>query len=142
MQLRSTGVILKVTPRVNANGIATLEIEQEVSDVARTTSSNIDSPTIQQRRIRSVVAAADNQTIALGGLIRENKSRSKSGVPILSDIPLIGNLVSTTSDSTSRTELLILLTLRVVRNPDEARAVTEELQQRMQGLRLGHGAHL
>lgn len=134
VQLRSTGVILKVTPRVNGNGMATLEIEQEVSDVARTTTSNIDSPTIQQRRIRSVVAAGDNQTIALGGLIRESKSNSRSGIPILQDIPLLGHLASTTSRAATRTELLILLTPRVVRNPEEARSVTEELQQRMQGL--------
>lgn len=134
VQLRSTGVILKVTPRVNGNGMATLEIEQEVSDVARTTTSNIDSPTIQQRRIRSVVAAGDNQTIALGGLIRESKSNSRSGIPILQDIPLIGHLASSTSRASTRTELLILLTPRVVRNPEEARSVTEELQQRMQGL--------
>lgn len=134
VQLRSTGVILKVTPRVNGNGMATLEIEQEVSDVARTTTSNIDSPTIQQRRIRSVVAAGDNQTIALGGLIRESKSNSRSGIPILQDIPLLGHLASTTSRNATRTELLILLTPRVVRNPEEARSVTEELQQRMQGL--------
>lgn len=134
VQLRSTGVILKVTPRVNGNGMATLEIEQEVSDVARTTTSNIDSPTIQQRRIRSVVAAGDNQTIALGGLIRESKSNSRSGIPILQDIPLLGHLASTTSRAATRTELLILLTPRVVRNPEEARSVTEELQQRMLGL--------
>lgn len=134
VQLRSTGVILKVTPRVNGNGMATLEIEQEVSDVARTTTSNIDSPTIQQRRIRSVVAAGDNQTIALGGLIRESKSNSRSGIPILQDIPLLGHLASTTSKAATRTELLILLTPRVVRNPEEARSVTQELQQRMQGL--------
>lgn len=141
VQLRSTGVILKVTPRVNGNGMTTLEIEQEVSDVARTTTSNIDSPTIQQRRIRSVVAAGDNQTIALGGLIRESKSNSRSGIPILQDIPLLGFLASTTSRAATRTELLILLTPRVVRNPEEARSVTEELQQRMQGLAplKGHG---
>lgn len=134
VQLRSTGVILKVTPRVNGNGMATLEIEQEVSDVARTTTSNIDSPTIQQRRIRSVVAAGDNQTIALGGLIRESKTNSRSGIPILQDIPILGHLASTTSRVAARTELLILLTPRVVRNPEEARSVTEELQQRMTGL--------
>lgn len=134
VQLRSTGVILKVTPRVNSNGMATLEIEQEVSDVARTTTSNIDSPTIQQRRIRSVVAAGDNQTIALGGLIRESKSTSRGGIPILQDIPVLGYLASTTTRNTARTELLILLTPRVVRNPEEARSVTDELQQRMQSL--------
>jgi general secretion pathway protein D len=142
IELRNTGVILRVTPRVNANGIATLDIEQEVSDVTRTTTSNIDSPTIQQRRVRSVVAVGDRQTIALGGLIRQNKTNGRSGLPFLSDLPLIGNLVSSTSTSTDRTELLILLTPRLVRDPDEARAVTQELQRRLQGLQQSGGAQL
>lgn len=80
------------------------------------------------------MAAGDNQMIALGGLIRKSKSNSRSGTPILQDIPLLGHFASTTSKAATRTELLILLTPRVVRNPEEARSVTEELQQRMLGL--------
>lgn len=131
IEMRSTGVILKVTPRVNANGIATLEIEQEVSDVAKTTTSTLDSPTIQQRRIRSVVSVGNGETIALGGLIRQNKSRTRSGLPILSDIPILGALTSQTSDTVQRTELLILLTPTIVRNIEEARSVTDELRKRL-----------
>jgi general secretion pathway protein D len=135
IELRDTGVILRVTPRVNTNGMATLEIEQEVSDVTKTTTSNIDSPTIQQRRVRSVVAVGDGQSIALGGLIRDNKTRTKDGIPILSEIPIVGNLFGSTSNSSSRTELLILLTPRVIHNPDQAREVTEELQRRLRAIR-------
>jgi general secretion pathway protein D len=131
IEMRSTGVILKVTPRVNANGIATLEIEQEVSDVAKTTTSTLDSPTIQQRRIRSVVSVGNGETIALGGLIRQNKSRTRSGLPILSDIPILGALTSQTNDTVQRTELLILLTPTIVRNIEEARSVTDELRKRL-----------
>ena len=134
IELRNTGVILRVTPRVNANGIATLEIEQEVSDVARTTTSNIDSPTIQQRRIRSVVAVGDGQTVALGGLIRQNRTNTRSGIPFLSDIPVLGDLVSSTTRNTDRTELLILLTPHVVHNQDEAIAITEELRSRLKAI--------
>jgi general secretion pathway protein D len=135
IELRDTGVILRVTPRVNANGMATLEIEQEVSDVTKTTTSNIDSPTIQQRRIRSVVAVGDGQSIALGGLIRDNKTKSKSGIPLISDIPILGNLASWTNDTSTRTELLILLTPRIIHNPDQARDVTDELQRRLRAIR-------
>jgi general secretion pathway protein D len=134
IELRNTGVILRVTPRVNANGIATLEIEQEVSDVTRTTTSNIDSPTIQQRRIRSVVAVGDGQTVALGGLIRENRNNTRVGIPFLSDIPVLGDLVSTTTRTRGRTELLILLTPHVVHNQEEARAITDELRARLRAI--------
>jgi general secretion pathway protein D len=131
IQYYNTGVILNVTPRVNTTGVATLEIEQEVSAVTKTTSSNIDSPTIQQRRFRSVVAVGDGQTIALGGLISDTDTKSKSGLPFLSDIPILGSLASTTDRNHKRTELLILLTPRVVRNSEEAQAVTDELQRRL-----------
>ena len=134
IELRNTGVILRVTPRVNANGIATLEIEQEVSDVTRTTTSNIDSPTIQQRRIRSVVAVGDGQTVALGGLIRQSRNNTRVGIPFLSDIPVLGDLVSTTTRTNARTELLILLTPHVVHNQEEARAITDELRSRLKAI--------
>jgi general secretion pathway protein D len=131
ISLRDTGVILKVTPRVNASGMTILEVEQEVSDVARTTTSSIDSPTIQQRRIRSVVSVADGESVALGGLIRDNHSTSKEGIPYLSSIPVVGALFSGNTRTKNRTELLILMTPRVVRNPTDARSVTDELRRRL-----------
>jgi general secretion pathway protein D len=131
IELRNTGVILRVTPRVNVTGVTTLDIEQEVSDVTRTTTSDIDSPTIQQRRLRSVVAVGDGKTIALGGLIRSTRRHGKDGIPILSDIPVLDFFTSDTSDSEDRTELLILLTPHVLRDQDDATAVTEELRRRL-----------
>jgi general secretion pathway protein D len=129
--LRDTGVILRVTPRVNSSGITILEVEQEVSDVTRTTTSSIDSPTIQQRRIKSTVSVADGETLALGGLIRDNNTNGRSGLPVLSDVPVLGALFGNRSRTRNRTELLILLTPRVVRNPAEGRAVTEDLRRRL-----------
>jgi general secretion pathway protein D len=134
IQLVSTGVILRVTPRVNANGIATLDIEQEVSAATKTTTSNLDSPTIQQRRLRTVVAVGNGETLALGGLIQEQKTRDRNGLPILSEIPIFGALASNTNKGLKRTELLILLTPTVVHDSEDARAVTDELQQRMHSL--------
>lgn len=134
IEYRDTGVILKVTPRVNDSGLILLDIAQEVSDVSSTSSSTIDSPTIQQRRISSSVAIQDGQTIALGGLIRDNSTRSKSGLPLLSQIPVLGALFGNTDNMDKRTELLVLLTPRVVRNPTDAQNVTEELEQKLQSV--------
>jgi general secretion pathway protein D len=132
VEYRETGVILKVTPRVNGSGSVLLDISQEVSDVAETGTSTINSPTIQQRKIATTVVAQDGQTIALGGLIRDVKTRGKDGVPLLSQIPVVGALFGNHTNSVRRTELLVLLTLRVVRSPVDAEAITAELQAKIQ----------
>ena len=133
IELRDTGVILEVTPRVNASGLVTMDVLQEVSDVVATTTSEIDSPTIQQRQIQSTVAVQSGQTIALGGLIVEDAQDGYSGVPVLSSIPIFGNLFKTTTESKLRQELLVLITPRVVRDQGEAQDVTEELRRRLSG---------
>ncbi|MFP3942284.1 MAG: type II secretion system secretin GspD [Alphaproteobacteria bacterium] len=135
VNFRDTGVILKVTPRVNESGVVLLDIEQEVSDVVQTTSSGIDSPTIRQRRIQTTVAVHNGESLALGGLIRESDGRNQSGVPLLSRVPVLGNLFKSKTDTRDRTELLVLITPRVVRNQGEARAVTEELRGRLRALK-------
>jgi len=126
-----TGVILEVTPRVNASGLVTLDIALDVSDAIFTETSGIDSPTIQQRSILTTVAVQSGETVALGGLIRERSTESVSGIPVLMDIPLLGNLFKTTGQGMQRTELLVLITPRVVRGVAQARAVTEELRKRL-----------
>ncbi len=85
--MQSTGVILSVTPRVNKNGLVQLDISQEVSNSVPTTTSGIDSPTIQQRKLSTTVEVKNGDTIALGGLITDSKSSSKSGVPICPRFP-------------------------------------------------------
>jgi general secretion pathway protein D len=131
IEYRDTGVILEITPRVNANGLVALDISQEVSAVAQTTTSTLDSPTIQQRRINSSVSVQDGQTIVLGGLIQDSRTDTKSGIPILKDIPYLGVLFSLRNLSTSRTELLVLITPHVVRDRESARAVTDELRSKL-----------
>jgi general secretion pathway protein D len=136
IQYRDTGVILKVTPRVNAGGLVLLDIAQEVSDVAATDSSTINSPTISTRRISTSIAVQDGQVIALGGLIRDTRSRGKTGLPYLSRIPIVGSLLfGRTNDSTVRTELLVLLKPRVIRTPDDAQAVTDELRAKIRSVK-------
>jgi len=134
IQFRDTGVILQVKPRVNENGMVTLEIRQEVSDAAPTTSSGIDAPTIQQRQLSSIVTVANGHTLALGGIIRTTNSVTKSGLPFLSDIPILGALFGSTGTQEDRTELLILLTPRVVRDSRDGVEITEELRRRFSRL--------
>ena len=136
IQYVDTGVILKVTPLVNANGIITLDVGQEVSAVAATnasTSSNL-GPTITERRIQSSITVQDGETIALGGLIQDTNSLTKNGLPLLSEIPVIGAAFGTTDRNVQRTELLVLLSPRIVHNTADARAATQELRSRLHSL--------
>jgi general secretion pathway protein D len=136
VQYVDTGVILHVTPRVNAGGLVTLEVGQEVSAVSTTASAQTAAfgPTITERRIQSSVTVQDGETIALGGLIQDTNSVTKGGLPLLSDIPVIGSVFGTTDRSVQRTELLVLLSPHVVHNTFDARAVTEELRNRLHSL--------
>ena len=134
VELRDTGVILSVTPRVNAGGLVIMDIEQEVSDVINTTTSGIDSPTIQTRKISSSIAVQSGETVALGGLIIDNTQNTKVGLPFLHKIPLLGVLFGRTEETLDRTELLVLLTPRVAGTQGEARAITEELRRRVRDL--------
>jgi general secretion pathway protein D len=125
-------VILKVTPSVNTSGLVTLDILQEVSNVAPAAdqTSTLGSPTFAERKVKSTVAIHDNETVALGGLISSSTTRGSSGIPFLSEIPVLGGLFGTKTDNTDRTELMILITPHVVENLEAARAVTEELRQK------------
>ncbi|MEE9345025.1 MAG: type II secretion system secretin GspD [Methylococcales bacterium] len=134
IQYQDTGVTLKVTPRVNPGGLVIMEIEQESNAAIITETSNLNAPTIRQRRITSTLAVQNGDTIVLGGLIQETSSGGTSGIPILSKLPLIGPLFGVTSKSLNRTELIVLLTPRVIENRQDGREVTRELQRKMTGV--------
>jgi general secretion pathway protein D len=134
VQFRDTGIVLKVTPRVGKSGTVFVDVNQEVSSAIATTSSGIDSPTIQQRKIATTVAVQDGDAVALGGLIRDSRSYGDSGVPVLKDIPLVGKLFSSTTDTQDRTELLIFLRPRILRSPAAAREMTDQLRKGLSGL--------
>lgn len=127
IELRDTGVILQVTPRINESGTITLDINQEVSDVATTTTSGINSPTIQQRKLTSTVATKSGQMVALGGLIRNRQTREKAGIPLLSQIPVLGGLFGRKVDTGSRTELIILITPTIIRSPNDVKRTVDAL---------------
>ncbi|MBV8534029.1 MAG: type II secretion system secretin GspD [Alphaproteobacteria bacterium] len=135
IEYRSTGVVLLITPRVNSSGLITLDIDQEVSNVKTTTSSTIDSPTITQRRIVSSVVVQDGQTVALGGLIQDSDTKSRQGIPGLEDIPILGLLFSDTTNQRARTELLVLISPKIIRNGQDALDMTEDLRNRMRTLK-------
>ena len=129
--MQDTGVILSVTPRINESGRVQLEIEQEVSAVVKTTTSGINSPTIQQRRVKTTVVVNDGEVLALGGMIQEQASRTSKQIPILGDIPGLGVAFSARNNDVQKTELVILITPRVVRDGTESRLVTEEYRRKM-----------
>jgi general secretion pathway protein D len=134
IEYRDTGVILKVTPRVNSGGLVLLDIAQEVSNVVGATSATSaqqTSPTISQRKISTSVAVQDGETIALGGLIQNQVNKGRSTVPLLGNIPILGHLFGDTSGGLMRTELVVLLTPRVIRTPVDADAITRELRDRI-----------
>jgi general secretion pathway protein D len=134
VQYHDTGVILKVTPRVNRGGMVMMDISQEVSAVATTTTSGIDSPTIKQRKITSSVSIRDGETVALGGLIFDDNEVGRSGIPLLGDIPVLGNLFRSNTRRVNKTELIVLITPHVIDNSERARTVTEELRRKLPSL--------
>ena len=131
IQYKDTGVSLAFTPSINAGNIVTLLIKQAVTDVG-----DRDDATGQraflQRQLESKVAIRSGETLVLGGLIRDNVTTTKSGVPLLQDIPVLGAAFRNTGSLTNRTELLVILTPRVVRSDEDTRELTEELRARMQ----------
>lgn len=135
VQLEDTGVILAVTPRANRSGQIFLDLDQEVSDATNTTSSQIDSPTIEQRRITTTVEVHDGQTIALGGLISDSDTAGGNGIPYLRRIPLLGHLFGSTTQNHDRTELIVLITPHILRSDRDSAGVMRDLQEEFKGLR-------
>lgn len=131
VELKDTGVILNVTPRVNDSGRVILDVEQEVSSVVRTTTSGIDSPTIRQRKIKTSVVINDGEALALGGLIQERETNGKTKIPVLGDVPILGNAFRQKTNAIARTELIIFIRARVIRDMDEARRVTREFRHEL-----------
>lgn len=128
---KSTGIVLNITPRINDKNRVLLDIEQEVSDVTPTTSSGIDSPTIQQRRVRTTVTVNDGESIVLAGLQQDKSTLSRGKVPLAGDIPVFGNLFKNKDDQIARTELFIAITPRIVKDARQVRGVTEEFRDKL-----------
>lgn len=135
---RNTGVILRVAPRINANGNVLLDIEQEISAVSSTASTGTLTPTVSQRKVKSSIAVANGQTVLLAGLISERKERDGNGIPGLDQLPIIGPAFSTFNNgSLVRTELIIFIRPQIIRNGVDASRVASELRASMPRFRPG-----
>jgi general secretion pathway protein D len=128
----STGVIMQVTPHINSGGLVTLDVGQEVSDVAAPAPNTANgSPTFDDRIVRTRVAVREGQTVGLAGLIRDNSQEGNSGIPVIKDIPVLGTLFSSQNNTRERTELIVLITPRIVRDQRDARALTDDLRNQL-----------
>jgi general secretion pathway protein D len=139
VEYRDTGVTLTVTPRINSGGLVSLAIQQEVSTVEQTTTSDIDSPTISRRSIATDVTVRSGQLVVLGGLIQDSSATGRSGLPIAQDIPVVGGLFGTRSQEATRSELIALLRPHILSTPDQAADVTESLRRDFEAITAASG---
>jgi general secretion pathway protein D len=129
VEYRRTGVKLEIRPTVHSSGYVDVEVNQELSQAQKTTTSDIDSPTIFNRSIQTTVSLKDGGSILLGGLVSSVGGNTMRGVPILGKLPGIGKLFRTDAETEDRTELMVLVIPYVVRNPEEATELTRMLTQ-------------
>ncbi len=131
IQYRSTGTILHVTPTINSRDMVTLEISQVVSEAQTNTTSNIDSPLILNRSLETKVSCRNGQSIFLGGIISEKDSKTLNKVPFLGDLPILGWLFKTESKSKDKTEIVLLVTPRILGSTEDIDTIRDEILQRM-----------
>lgn len=129
VEYRDTGIILNVTPRVADNGVISMTIQQEISNIA--SGAQTLTPTFAKRRISSAVSVVSNQTVLLGGLISERREKDDTGIPGLHRLDTIGALFGTKRNQSDRTELIVLIRPVVIRQGQDAQHVAEELRARM-----------
>ena len=136
VQYRNTGRIMTIIPQVNSQGLVNLQVKAEVSARGDDVKVGQDSfPSFNTQDAETTAVVHDGETLVIGGLIGEQKSRGRSGIPYLMDIPVVGRFFSTTNDSSDRTELIMLITPRVVRTRAEARNVTEEFKSKVNAVK-------
>lgn len=136
IEYRKTGIILTVTPQITEGGMIALSIRQEVSD--KSTDRIVGSgtfPSFTKREAETSVIAKDNQTLVIGGLIQEKNDKTVSGIPLLKDIPILGKLFGVTTNTVAKTELIILMTPRIISNSEQAATLTEQLKSKLKGLK-------
>jgi general secretion pathway protein D len=136
IEYRSTGVMLSVKPRVTPGGLVQMEIEQEVSTVDEAATSALDSPTFSTRNITSSVAVRSNQAVVLGGLIQNERNEGNQGVPGLYDLPFAGPLFGQRRKGALRTELVVVLTPKVISNDQDIENVTDDFRSKVRGLQM------
>ena len=129
---RNTGVILRVSPRINVNGNVRLDVEQEISNVSPTTATSL-TPTVSERKVKSSISVATGQTVLLAGLISEQQNSERNGIPLLDQIPGLGDAFSHQDKKNTRTELIIFIRPQIIRDGTDAHFVAEELRSKLRG---------
>lgn len=126
---QDVGIVLTITPHITSNGYVTMDVLQTANDLQSFTSFN--APIVNQRQAETTMSAKDGQTIILGGMIRNQVTSTVNKVPLLGDIPFLGNLFKSTSSDHNKTELLVFLTPKVVRDPAEAKKIKDDSQSEL-----------
>lgn len=136
VEYRKTGVELTVTPTISAQGLVVMEIDQKISNTLEGGVQVAGSPSIFERSVKTEVISQSGQSILLGGLMSENRTQSFTKVPGLGDLPLVGALFRSQKDNTTKTELVILITPRVLDNTEQWQGIRDKLSEQMQLLRI------
>jgi len=124
---QDVGIVLTVTPHITSNGYVSMDVTQTANDLQGYTSFN--APIVNQREAETTISAKDGQTIILGGMINTQITSTVNKLPLLGDLPILGNLFRSTKTERQKTELLVFLTPRVVRDPAEAKKLREESEK-------------
>jgi len=135
VEYRDVGVILSFTPFINDFGLVTLEIDQEVSDVTSVSAGSGQNPTFFKRKISTTLVASQDQSIVLGGLVKERRNLDRSGLPFFYKIPIIGWIFGQRDESVTRNELLIFITPRVIRSVEEGVRFSKDFEERVAELK-------
>ena len=132
VEYRNTGVILDVTPHINEHGLVTMDVSQEVSNVGELVKvASQDYYTFNKRKVTTSLTVKHNQAIVIGGLISDTKNDAASGVPWLVKIPLLRWLFGTETTNVSKSELIVMITPRVITSLDDVDAVSEEFKKKI-----------
>jgi general secretion pathway protein D len=126
---------MDVTPKINKHGMVRMEIKQEVSNLSSQKVEGVDAPIISTRNTETSVAVNDGQTIVIGGLIKQTRTQSNSGIPYLRNIPGLGILFRAKEDSFENTELIVFITPHVVLNSQDSDFITQDFKFRLQQLK-------
>lgn len=140
-EYKDAGITLKVTPKINDKGLVNMKISLDVSDVGEKDYYS-GKASFLKRNVNTSVVVQSGQTLVIGGLISENQSEDRTGIPFLMDIPIIGYLFGTTSKSVSKTELVMLITPHVVTSREEVDNLTDKYEQDVERLRKAMGNEL
>jgi general secretion pathway protein D len=129
VEYKDVGIVLTVTPRIGEEGTVALDVKQEVNDILSLSTGQLTSPTFSKREAETSVVLLNNQTLVLGGLIQTKRETVKRGIPFLNKIPVIGYAFGNTTENVSKTELLMLITPRVVGTALDATRITDQMRR-------------